>query len=187
MVAGQDNDLRLQHVKEKPVGKPADQCAPCCLVRDGKEKRGSGEKLNYLRNLIFELVPEPRALSVIPLPGRPNLRESLWPKRDREAHASPAIRRRASAQGTPDEGFAKCSARRRSNSARCSSVSAKAASASGESARLSQMASTRSSRSGIGNLRIASKYGLVIGLTLAKRLETGKCQRQKRCHAQALG
>jgi hypothetical protein len=76
----------------------------------------------------------------------------LRPENNPLSHAQPNNFRRTSDQGTAEPGFSTCSAHRRSNSARCSSVSPSSPSRSA-SVRLSQSAMANSAGSPAGSLR----------------------------------
>jgi hypothetical protein len=106
-----------------------------------------------------KLATQARATRFVPPVDLQRFVFGLRPKDNPSRHAQPSILRRTSDQATADPGFCRCSAHRRSSSARCPALSSRAPSRS-VSLRLSQSAIASSARSLAGSLR-SSDSGLV--------------------------
>jgi hypothetical protein len=104
-----------------------------------------------LFNISAELSHQAEALRLIPLAHFQRLVFGLWPEDNFQRHVQPWSLARTSAHGMADFGFFRCSAQRRSSSARSASDSSNAPSRSA-SLRLSHKAIASSARSLAGSL-----------------------------------
>lgn len=113
-----------------------------------------------------KFLPQTGLLRLIPLVCSFNILFSPRAKNDNPCHNSidqERMRRKTSSGGEPGSGSASNSASLRSSSSRCQSVNGRA---SGEAEMLSQIASTRRTRSAIGNSRISATRSCFMGLSL---------------------
>lgn len=121
------------------------------LMRPRKRQRIFGDSANERIDGLPKLVAEACAARFVPPLDLEEFAFGLRPEDNVPGHVQPSNLRRTSDHGTADSGFRRCSAHRRSSSARCSGVSSSARSRSA-SARLSQSAIASSARSVAGSL-----------------------------------
>ena len=141
----------ISHAKVNRVGE-ARQHGTTSLSTNPRKMKGTGRNaLDDSVQFFAELSPQTDALRLIPLAHFQRLVFGLWPEDNFQRHVQPWSLARTSAHGMADFGFFRCSAQRRSSSARSASDSSNAPSRSA-SLRLSHKAIASSARSPAGSL-----------------------------------
>src|SRR5438445_9156198 len=145
-----DNTSSRRCTKVDAEWKPAHNCTARFTVDERISERIGRDALDCVVDLAGELCAEPRLLLFVPSPCREEFLVRFWPEDNGEAHCPSCTLRRTSSQGIADPGFSRCSAHRRSSSARCVGSSSSSVSRSW-SLRLSHSAIASSARSLAGS------------------------------------
>ncbi len=146
-----DNRTR-SHAKVNRVGKPTQHGSLRRAMHARKRCGKVGDPLHEFLEGFTELVAEARTPRFVPLLNLDRLRSGLWPEDDLEWHAQPRSLERTTDHGTPLAGSLRCSAQRRSSSARSASLNSSCSSRS-SSLRLSHRDMAKTARSPGGSFK----------------------------------
>jgi hypothetical protein len=147
----QHHHCGISHAKVRWVGETRQHGTTSLSMNARKMKWTGRSALDDSVQFFGELSPQTEALRLIPLAHIQRLVFGLWPEDNCQRHVQPWSLARTSAHGMADFGFFRCSAQRRSSSARSASDSSNAPSRSA-SLRLSHKAIASSARSPAGSL-----------------------------------
>ncbi len=154
MKNGEHDDALPMNSVEDSVREPACEHSTVLAMEFVIRFRIGANGFDGTVHLSKELLPETGTLLVVPPECRKGVGLSFGPDDELDAHPLRKIRARTSAQGDPADGSSSNASQRRSSSSRSLSESS---SASGAAAMLSQMASTKRSRSGTGGFNDSGK------------------------------
>lgn len=138
------------------IRKSCQHRSPRFVVNARKSKRTDCNAFDERIEFLPELLSKASAPRFVPVVNFKHFVFGLWPENNFECHVQPCSFARTSAQGIAEFGFLRCSAHRRSSSARSSSDSWSSPSRSA-SLRLPHRAIASSARSLAGSLRSSAR------------------------------
>jgi hypothetical protein len=142
----QHDNRTSSHAEVDRVGKATQHGSLRRAMHTRKRRGHFGDPLHESLEGFTELVAKTSATRLVPLLDLDRLSSGLWPEDNLERHVQPRSLERTTDHGTPLSGSLRCSAQRRSSSARSASLNSRCSSRS-SSSRLSHRDMAKSARS----------------------------------------